>query len=370
MRCRKRLLALPPPPEIRTDSLRRTTRKPRSLQSNELTSEESHPPEKAEVLTYIQAKRVIVRIDALLSGDSPRLSVADKAHVRRLAEAGGELPPIMIHRPTMRIIDGAHRVQAAMLRGDEEIQAQFFDGSEDEAFVLAVELNIAHGLPLTMTERKLAATRIVANCPDLSDRAIARSTGLSDKTVARIRRSTADRPHPNARRGRDGRAHPVDGSEGRRRASQAIAARPDASLREVARLAGVSVSTAKDVRDRLKRGQGPLQPERKKPAKIAPSSSAPAVRLRSVSAEPWPPDAAQDTSFILEKLKRDPSLRFNDSGREFLSLLQLQCTALEKWPQLTEKLPAHCTHVVVQFAIKCAEEWHATARELQKRSTS
>lgn len=66
-----------------------------------------------------------------------------------------------------------HRVEAALLNGKEEIEAEFFDGSADEAFVKAVELNIAHGLPLTLTERKLAAARIMASCPDLSDRAIA-----------------------------------------------------------------------------------------------------------------------------------------------------------------------------------------------------
>lgn len=307
--------------------------------------------EQAVDLGNTQAKRGTVRIDALLSGYSPRLSGADKAHVRRLAEASAELPPIIVHRPTMRIIDGTHRVHAAVLNGKEEIEVEFFDGSADEAFLQAVELNIAHGLPLTMAERKLAATRIVASSPNLSDRAIARSTGLSDKTVAAIRRSAADTPQPNARHGRDGRVHPVNGNEGRHRASQTIASLPDAPLREVARLAGISVSTAKDVRDRLRRGDAPFLPERK-------------------NAERSPADAVQNISFILEKLKRDPSLRFSDNGREFLHLLQLQCTVLRKWTQLAEKMPGHCTAVVTQFARQCAEEWSTAAKELQKRSIS
>lgn len=340
-----------------------------SLQSNRITAE-GPLPERAAAPGNARAKRGIVRIDSLLSGVSPRFSGADKAHVRRLAEAGGQLPPIIVHAPTMRIIDGTHRVHAAMLRGDEVIEAEFFDGSEDEAFIRAVELNIAHGLPLTMAERKLAAARIVASCPDLSDRAIARSCGLSDKTVAGIRRSASEDPQSNARRGRDGRVHPVDGSEGRRRASRALAARPDAPLREVARLAGISVSTAKDVRDRLERGQGPLLPGRRNPAGITPLSGTASARIRSAAAEPGPGDALRDIFVILEKLKRDPSLRFSDSGREFLRLLQLQCTALGKWPQLAEKLPGHCTGAAVQFARRCADEWEAAARGLQQRSTS
>jgi ParB-like chromosome segregation protein Spo0J len=291
------------------------------------------------------------------------------AHARRLAEAGRELPPIIVHRPTMRIIDGTHRVQAALLNGDAEIEVEFFDGSADEAFVRAVELNIAHGLPLTMTERKSAAERIITNCPDLSDRGIARSCGLSDKTVASIRRSASDSPQPNARRGLDGRVHPVDGSEGRRRASQVVAMRPDAPLREVARLAGISVSTAKDVRDRMEQGKDPLLPERKGPGDTDPPAARPS-RMSNASAEPRPAGTAQDMSLILEKLKRDPSLRFSESGRELLRLLQLQCLALEKWPQSTEKLPSHCSDLIMQFASQCAKEWDAAARALQQRGTA
>jgi hypothetical protein len=149
-----------------------------------------------------------------------------------------------------------------------------------------------------------------------------------------------------------------------------MAARPAASLREVARVSGISVSTAKDVRDRLGRGESPLLPERQKPAGAAPVSSAAPLPMSGASAERNAADPAQSISFILEKLKKDPSLRFSDSGREFLRLLQLQCTALGKWSQLTDKLPGHCTDVVVQFVRQCAEEWDAAARAFQKRSTS
>lgn len=338
-----------------------------SSRRSQLTSGQPRFPARAADPGSAQAGRAMVRISLLVPGDSPRLSGADQAHVRRLAEAGGELPPVIVHRPTMKIIDGTHRVQAALLQGREEIEAEFFDGSVDEAFVWAVELNIAHGLPLTMAERKLAAARIIAGCPHLSDRAIARSCGLSDKTVAGIRRSAAGNPQPNARRGRDGRVHPVDGSDGRRRAGRVIAARPGAPLREVARLAGISVSTAKDVRDRLERGQGPLLPGRAGPAGTAALPGAPSLRMRSASAEPGPGDAARDIALLLEKLKRDPSLRFSDSGREFLRLLQVQCTALGNWPQLAGKLPVHCTDAAVRFARRCAEEWDAAARALQER---
>jgi ParB-like chromosome segregation protein Spo0J len=321
-------------------------------------------------LRGVRGLREMVRIDVLVAGDSPRLSGADKAHVKRLAEAGGQLPPIVVHRPSMRIIDGAHRVRAAVLNGAAQIEVEFFDGSADEAFIRAVELNIAHGLPLTLAERKLAAARIMASCPGLSDRSIAGSCGLSDKTVAGIRRSAADGLRPNGRRGRDGRVHPVDGSAGRRRAGQALAARPAASLREVARVSGVSVSTAKDVRDRLGRGESPVLPGRGTAAGAAAVPGAAALPGSGADAERWAGDRVRSISTIFEKLQRDPSLRFTDSGRDLLRLLQLQCAALGRWPQLTDQLPAHCTGLVAQMARQCAEEWDAAASALQKRSPS
>ena len=67
--------------------------------------------------------------DLNLSG-SPRQGGESDKHIRLLAEAGDDLPPILVHAPTMRIIDGVHRVLAAKMRGEHEIQARLFDGDE------------------------------------------------------------------------------------------------------------------------------------------------------------------------------------------------------------------------------------------------
>src|SRR5438128_1449366 len=85
--------------------------------------------------------KVIVEISSLLPADSPRLAGEDTEHARTLAETGEDLPPILVHRPTMRIIDGMHRLRAAVLRGESQIEVYFFDGNTDAAFVLAVESN-------------------------------------------------------------------------------------------------------------------------------------------------------------------------------------------------------------------------------------
>ena len=56
-------------------------------------------------------------------------------HIRSLAELQDELPPILVHRTTMRVIDGMHRLKAAILRGERTIEATFYDGDDAEAFV-------------------------------------------------------------------------------------------------------------------------------------------------------------------------------------------------------------------------------------------
>lgn len=95
-----------------------------------------------------------VPISALLPADSPRLAGESAEHVRMLADSGAKFPPIIVHRPSMRVIDGMHRLRATTLRGCATIEVQFVDDGEGpELFVLAVAANIAHGLPLTSADR-------------------------------------------------------------------------------------------------------------------------------------------------------------------------------------------------------------------------
>ncbi|MGH3683128.1 MAG: ParB/RepB/Spo0J family partition protein, partial [Natronosporangium sp.] len=120
-----------------------------------------------------------MRIANLVLDGSPRLHGEDVSHTRLLAQTHASLPPILVHWPTMRVVDGVHRVQAARLRGETSIRAVFFDGDENAAFVKAVEANVSHGLPLSIDDRRVAAARIIALYPDWSDRAVAASAGLS-----------------------------------------------------------------------------------------------------------------------------------------------------------------------------------------------
>ena len=85
-----------------------------------------------------------------------------------------------------------HRLRAAELQGRDRIDVEYFDGSQEEAFALAVELNVTHGLPLSLADRKAAAARILAGRPQMSYRVVAAMTGLSPKTADVIRAGAAE----------------------------------------------------------------------------------------------------------------------------------------------------------------------------------
>lgn len=302
-----------------------------------------------------------VPIGSLLPADSPRLEGEDRDHILRLMETEEPLPPILVHRASSRVIDGMHRLHATMLQGGKDIDVVYFDGTEAEAFVKAVEANITHGLPLSRADRKAAAARIMEAYPQLSDRSVAARTGLSAKSIAGIRRSSAYVPQSNGRVGADGRTRPLNGAEGRLLVAEALADRPDASLREIARTAGVSVSTAHDVRKRLAMHRSPV------PDKYSANPS-----RRPPSAAPGPVHPVRrgqglDLGLTLQKLMKDPSLRHTDPGRELLRLLQALAATAKDRTELLDSVPAHCSGVVAELARAYAVSWCQFAEELERR---
>jgi len=284
-------------------------------------------------------------VDVLSVGDSPRHDGVDRAHVVRLAECGADLPPIVVHRQTMRVIDGMHRLQAAIRNRRELVEVTFFDGNDDEAFILAVELNVKHGLPLSLSDRKAAARRILLASPDLSDRAISSKTGLSDKTVAAIRRHPdTDSPHPDTRRGRDGRSYPVDSGDGRQRVARLLAERPDASLREIASAAGVSPAMVSSVRQRMLVGAESAAPAR-----------APGRGDRQID----------DKQAALERLRADPSMRDKEAGRELVRWLSRYAISTGDLPSCAGVVPPHRAPQVAVLARQAANAWLDLARTLE-----
>ncbi|MBE1530486.1 ParB-like chromosome segregation protein Spo0J [Actinomadura algeriensis] len=310
---------------------------------------------------------VRLELTALKTSESARRGGIDAEHVERLAAVREELPPIIVHRPTMAVIDGRHRVRAAALRGATTITARLFQGDGDDAFVLAVRANVAHGLPLPMADRKRAAERIIASHPQWSDRMIASVTGMAPGTVAEIRRRAGGAPAA-VRVGQDGRSRPVDGAERRRRASELISSNPDMSLRQVARAVGISPETVRDVRNRLHRGEDPLATGRPAAARdSAPAPAAVPLTLRAGRAAAVPPRWSADQGAAVQRLRTDPALRLSETGRRLLMLLSLHTVKPGEWEALIDGVPTHCGAVVAQLARDCAQRWAEFAVSVERQ---
>jgi ParB-like chromosome segregation protein Spo0J len=314
-----------------------------------------------------------VAVSTVLAGDSPRLGGIDDAHVARLAECVADLPPIVVHRQSMRVIDGMHRLHAALQDGRELVEVTFFDGSDEEAFSLAVELNVMHGLPLSLNERKAAARRILMSNAELSDRAVAAKAGLSDKTVAAIRaRSRAVIPYPNTRIGRDGRVYPIGyAAEGRARAARLSAERPNASLREIAAAAGVSPGIVGDVRKRIAAGKDQACAEQglspatgidRHVTRGARSTAGPAVLTGGAERKDrQPPDKKE----ALERLRSDPAIRDKEAGRDLLRWLSSHAIAIGDLPESMDAIPPHRAAMIAALAHEAVSAWREFARKLE-----
>lgn len=336
---------------------------------------------------------VMLAISSLSVTDSPRFSGESEEHVHVLAEAQAQLPPIIVHRATMRVIDGAHRLQAAKLRGDQEIAARFFSGSAADAFVLSVKSNIKHGLPLSLAERMAAAERIIKSHPQWSDRMIASVTGLASRTIAAVRaRQTGDAVQVTTRIGQDGRIRPVDGARGRVLASKILSDNPELSLRQVAHAAGISPETVRDVRNRLRRGEDPVPSryDRKRPEQNTQSAgpAVPTERPPLSEERPLPKlerqvksegprlvssvhpgagrPAAGSATAVMERLRADPALRLTETGRILLRLLHAHLVETEKWDRIVENVPAHCGGIIAQLARECAQLWEGFADQVER----
>jgi ParB-like chromosome segregation protein Spo0J len=303
----------------------------------------------------------LVPVDSLRPADSPRLDGIDQAHVALLVEAGAELPPILVHRPSMRVVDGMHRLLAARCLGRTHLAVEYFDGDDDAAFVRSVTDNIRHGLSLSLADRKAAALRIMTCYPPWSDRRVGRAAGLSGKTVAALRQRLAD-DAPTRRIGRDGRVRPIDGASGRQLAGDILAAHPEASLRQVARAAGIAPATVRDVRNRLRRGDSPMTATQ---LRGRPDGGDPVARpVPRQTRRTRRDNDGIDPLTTLDGLRRDPSLRYTEAGRALLRWLDRYLVGGELSTGIVSAAPPHCLPLIARLARHCAAEWAELAERL------
>jgi transposase-like protein len=346
----------------------------------------------------------VVRVPrlSLVAAGTPRQSGENLMHARMLAQSEDRLPPIVVHRSTMRIIDGMHRLHAAELRGEEEIDVRFFDGDDASSFVLAVRANVMHGLPLSLADRKAAAVRIIEFYPQWSDRMIASVSGLAAKTVASAReRLTGEKQQLDSRVGRDGRTRPVDAARRKEVAARLLAENPGASLREVARQAGISAETVRGLRASLIRGADSAPPGQQDATgqkvsqrphngslsaqagvRISDNERRPAVNGHAANGHgrdqngraaagaarsPGARQAAPDGTAALQALRADPAFRSTESGRSLLWMLNSHCILRDHGWQLIENVPAHSMNRVAEAVLACARGWQEFAEHVERQ---
>jgi ParB-like chromosome segregation protein Spo0J len=319
-------------------------------------------------VTTVRSEPISLAIEKLLLCDSPRSNTADPDHVKMLAQLEDSLPPITVHRATMHVVDGVHRLEAAKMCGATEIDVVFFEGTLEEAFAYAVEKNVRHGLPLTVQERTDAAARIMTSHPDWSDRRVAATTGLSRKTVADIRRTgLRGQSGQTARTGRDGRVRPVNSAAGREHAARVLRENPNASLREVARAVGISPSTVRDVRNRTANGDDPVPARRQPQDRWHPApDTAPPGTVRSAARQQQRMAArSRHYEILLHGLRNDPSVRLTESGRLVLRLLETRLILVGERNRLLQGIPQHCVPNLSAAVRQCAEAWNEFAAQLE-----
>lgn len=318
----------------------------------------------------------VVEIVKLSAGVPLRSTGLDAAHVDSLAAAEWPTCPILVHAPTMQVIDGHHRVAAAVSNGMETIRAYLFDGPLDIAILLALRANVSHGLPLSMIDRKIAAQQLLERHGDWSDRSISASTGLSAKVIAKLRCASEDGQQLHSRIGRDGRCRPLNSAAKRVWAAEILASQPDVSLRQVGRVVSLSPGTVRDVLARLQRGEDPV-PGRAAVNSHSPVQSleAPARSVELTGTESPSNDAPQGSStdapveaaLVLAKLARDPTLRLSEVGRELLRRLHRHVVTIEDTTTFIEVSPDHSVEHLLGFARACTEQWVGIAEQLTLR---
>jgi hypothetical protein len=285
-----------------------------------------------------EADTAELEIADLIEGLSPRKRLVDPEHVRALAEVFDDLPPVTVHASTNQLIDGAHRLRAAQSLGNHTIVANLFRGTDEEARIEAVRLNISHGKPLTRAERSEATDRILSLRPDWSDRRIAAVCGVSAGAVANRRRAASTgagmAPAPAHRIGRDGRSRTSNPAALRLRIAELIAQDPEASTRSIARRSGGSQATVRDVRHRLAAGE-------------------PVVPHRARTSESVTGDAAM--------LSTTTTSAFSE---------WLTTTAIQDgdWILLVDEIPASRVYEVADEASRRAESWRRLAGALEARA--
>jgi ParB-like chromosome segregation protein Spo0J len=112
---------------------------------------------------------------------SPRSRLCEETVIRYM-ESFSSLPPVRVQAKTNVVVDGYHRVEAAVRLGLETVPAQEESIADDELRLVAGLSNTRHGQPLTRTERNTLAVALVTTYGKLREE-VAGLLGMSAAAV-------------------------------------------------------------------------------------------------------------------------------------------------------------------------------------------
>lgn len=307
-----------------------------------------------ELATPVPAdeRYVVFALSALPVGHRWRVRGIDEAHVTTLAASYGSLPPVVLARSDLTVVDGAHRIAAARRLGMHAIVAELFDGDVLDAFGEFVSRNATHGLALTPDDRSCGVLGVLAVEPAWSDRRVAQLCGVSPKQVARLRRvaSPSCAGAGEKRIGRDGRARPVDPIAVRDRIVDALHDEPRASLRTIAQRLGVSPETVRRVRQRMVAAGADGLPG---------SDADPGERWRRVE-----PNVARASGGAL--WCSDNAFESTPDGLSFVAWFESTAVSTDRPP--VDDVPLSRVYVVADEARRRARFWSDFADSLEQRT--
>lgn len=151
------------------------------------------PP--GETPTALPLSDIIVCETVFQQRDTRAKSYESEGHVRVLAAAladGKAFDPVTVwwSGKGWALIDGHHRVQAYQRRAYiAPIPVEVFQGTPEDALQESARRNSRNKLPMTMEEKQATAIKLVL-LTEASRAEIVSASGVSDGTVAAIRRTT------------------------------------------------------------------------------------------------------------------------------------------------------------------------------------
>ena len=157
--------------------------------SDELPSSARLPVDSIELLPSLYQAR-----GKALGGSQADVGIVSRQHVADLAQAliarQDDLDPILVLRVGERniLVDGHHRLRAYKSAKRKSIPVVWFPGSPKAALVAAGTENSKTRLPMLAYERTQRAWQLVASEVGLSKAEVCRASGVSDGTVAKMRR--------------------------------------------------------------------------------------------------------------------------------------------------------------------------------------